>query len=402
MFRFVILYFSLLVFCASSKSLPNDRAVLISKYAKVAVYGQNDSQKHPTEGRSSGQSLWSYRSDVNVKSGQNAKKNRPQIVTYRYPVSRKGNDKVEGLPGIGEVIQERFNPKPYFKYGQIPPQEDSYPVYAHPAQVDAKPSTAQNSSPTNGGDLYTSPYTSYNPPNVSTANYDAPSNAAQPEPTKDSYAEPPAKAHEEVVYDYKPTPVFTSPSLGPPLAPPADGDDEHFHEEGPPKFPPKSIDDIYYPPDDHDEKIVDHHPAPVDMAEEDLSPPPSGGIENDPPFPQYLYDGHHHDHHVYEEIHHPTTAAPEKEDKRVSGSHYSYYYLGRKLWYIPLYFSIYFILYVTLLILKSIARHKIKVKHDFLDDKRKARTMDFHETINDMHRNVSSAIQSAENKYMAM
>jgi hypothetical protein len=38
---------------------------------------------------------------------------------------------------------------------------------------------------------------------------------------------------------------------------------------------------------------------------------------------------------------------------------YTYYYLGRHLWYVPLYFSIYFIIYVGALILKAIARHKI-------------------------------------------
>ncbi|XP_073990995.1 uncharacterized protein [Rhodnius prolixus] len=39
---------------------------------------------------------------------------------------------------------------------------------------------------------------------------------------------------------------------------------------------------------------------------------------------------------------------------------YTYYYIGRHLWYIPLYFSIYFVIYVGLLVLKSIARHKIQ------------------------------------------
>lgn len=39
---------------------------------------------------------------------------------------------------------------------------------------------------------------------------------------------------------------------------------------------------------------------------------------------------------------------------------YTYYYIGRKLWYIPLYFSVYFIVYITSLLVKSIARHKIR------------------------------------------
>lgn len=39
---------------------------------------------------------------------------------------------------------------------------------------------------------------------------------------------------------------------------------------------------------------------------------------------------------------------------------FGYYYIGRKLWYIPLYFSIYFVLYVGALIIKALARHKIR------------------------------------------
>lgn len=38
---------------------------------------------------------------------------------------------------------------------------------------------------------------------------------------------------------------------------------------------------------------------------------------------------------------------------------YSYYYLGKKLYYLPLYFSVYFIVYVGALIIKAVLRHKI-------------------------------------------
>jgi hypothetical protein len=46
-------------------------------------------------------------------------------------------------------------------------------------------------------------------------------------------------------------------------------------------------------------------------------------------------------------------------DQRLDKRPYSYYFIGKKLWYIPLYFSIYFIIYIAALVLKSIARHKI-------------------------------------------
>lgn len=231
-------------------------------------------------------------------------------------------------------------------------------------------------------------------------------------------------------------------SFGPPLAPPDDEQDQPLHppeqpesDDGQPDFPQHfpSKDQLFYPPSEnghHPEVILDHPPPgyeeekpdlvphmggmmPIkgkgppgkDMGEQDLSPPPGpdGGH-----FPQYLYtdpNGQHdfgsfydHDHHhVYKEI---TTEAP--EDKRVSGGHYSYYYLGRKLWYIPLYFSIYFILYVTVLILKSIARHKVQLKHEhFHHKKREHRQMDL-ERIDDLHANVDRAINKRKIGYIAM
>jgi ribose/xylose/arabinose/galactoside ABC-type transport system permease subunit len=62
----------------------------------------------------------------------------------------------------------------------------------------------------------------------------------------------------------------------------------------------------------------------------------------------------------HEHNHLPTsTQEPEMMDQRVNKRPYSYYFIGKKLWYIPLYFSIYFIIYVAALVLKSIARHKI-------------------------------------------
>ncbi|KXJ70718.1 hypothetical protein RP20_CCG022686 [Aedes albopictus] len=76
-------------------------------------------------------------------------------------------------------------------------------------------------------------------------------------------------------------------------------------------------------------------------------------------YPEYIFD---HDHHHDE----PTTAAPppppppppaDAGTARVKN--YSYYYLSRTLWYVPLYFTLYFCFYVLILILRSIARHKV-------------------------------------------
>ncbi|KAG8261537.1 hypothetical protein J6590_070447 [Homalodisca vitripennis] len=53
----------------------------------------------------------------------------------------------------------------------------------------------------------------------------------------------------------------------------------------------------------------------------------------------------------------PPPPPPPPEDEREVN--YTYYYLGPKLWYIPLLFSVYYVIYVGVLIVKSIARHKL-------------------------------------------
>lgn len=88
--------------------------------------------------------------------------------------------------------------------------------------------------------------------------------------------------------------------------------------------------------------------------------------DHPPPFEDSYEHDHHDFHHdvIYDHIpiyHRPktTTEEPEMNDQRLDKRPYSYYFIGKKLWYIPLYFSIYFIIYIAALVLKSIARHKI-------------------------------------------
>ncbi|EFN65397.1 hypothetical protein EAG_04980 [Camponotus floridanus] len=85
---------------------------------------------------------------------------------------------------------------------------------------------------------------------------------------------------------------------------------------------------------------------------------PPSFMEHDP----YAHDVHHDI--IYDNIpeyhhHETTTEEPEMNDQRLDKRPYSYYFIGKKLWYIPLYFSIYFIIYIAALVLKSVARHKI-------------------------------------------
>lgn len=70
-----------------------------------------------------------------------------------------------------------------------------------------------------------------------------------------------------------------------------------------------------------------------------------------------IYDFDPHDHHHHHDEPPPETTPAAAEEPRVKK--YSYYYLGRKLWYVPLYFTLWFCLYVAALIIRSIGRHKV-------------------------------------------
>lgn len=367
---------------------------------------------------------------------------RPKIA-YQYPVYTKPSSKVdygkvEVIPAVGEVIQDRFQARPYFEYGKSPPKNEdaatyapAKPVTAAPVRQAPPPSPSSFSAVFNVApqtlkppvDLYTSPFNSYNPPPL------------QPDNFKDSY--PPSDS-----YVVAPKPSMESSTFGPPLAPPDVSSNvdtsskvvdappsAHASYDGPPNFPPKSEDDIYYPAGvPHDDHHHHHHdedhkgPSAMDEAPEDMmggspSMMPQQMIDHPKDmgdtslsdhgngFPHYLYDNLHYDHHVYEEIPHTTTPAPVKEDKRVSTTNYSFYYLGRKLWYIPLYFSIYFMVYVTFLILKAIARHKVEYKNNWVAaNSRNGREMTFGqiEAVDDIHRNVGVAIDRVSRSYAAM
>ncbi|XP_049806491.1 histone-lysine N-methyltransferase SETD1A [Schistocerca nitens] len=159
------------------------------------------------------------------------------------------------------------------------------------------------------------------------------------------------------------------PSAPPPPPPAHPPPPEYLPPYAPKKKPPPygghgdEDDDSYvpYPPhdggdDDMDDGDDQHHMPPARPPPPPPPPPPDMGHHGYylPPPPD------HHDEPEeppeYEE-HHPKD---EDEDSRLNKRPYSYYGIGRKLWYIPLYFSVYFIFYVTALIIKSIARHKIR------------------------------------------
>ncbi|KAJ2947959.1 hypothetical protein O0L34_g9751 [Tuta absoluta] len=119
-------------------------------------------------------------------------------------------------------------------------------------------------------------------------------------------------------------------------------------------------------------------------------------------FDDHDFHHHHHEHHE----HHPSTT----EMPRVN--RFSYYYLGKKLYYLPLYFSVYFIVYVGALIIKAVLRHKIVYPNSWRPNdqtatffnKRSVETVapewDSSEQLHEITGRVTRAIASAAERYI--
>lgn len=187
---------------------------------------------------------------------------------------------------------------------------------------------------------------------------------------------------------------------------------DHDHDDHP-EHPPHDTED--YP-----ELVYDKHKDNEDdgkggdmMNEDamDMAPPPppdmkDHGFPHD--FPGYSHDedDFYHDHHY----HHPTTTTT--ETPRVN--RYSYYYLGKKLYYIPLYFSAYFVAYVASLVIKSVLRHKIVYPNSYKTNehsatffsKRSVRSAETgswkfsDEKLHEVTRIVTDALYNATEKYL--
>ncbi|KAJ8735670.1 hypothetical protein PYW07_007290 [Mythimna separata] len=151
------------------------------------------------------------------------------------------------------------------------------------------------------------------------------------------------------------------------------------------------------PPPPADDMKPDAHGAPMD----------DHGFPND--FPgdfkfHHDFDEHDHDHYHY---HHPTTTTTTTEMPRVN--RYSYYYLGKKLYYLPLYFSVYFIVYVGALIIKAVLRHKITYPNSWRPNTTTAgffskRSIESHlsnENLHEITGRVTRAIATAAEKYIS-
>lgn len=160
--------------------------------------------------------------------------------------------------------------------------------------------------------------------------------------------------------------------------------------------------------DDDDMKANDMGmvPPPAPVMKPDAYGPPidDSGFPHDFPGDFKFHDfDHDHDYHYH---HHPTEP-PTTEMPRVN--RFSYYYLGKKLYYLPLYFSVYFIIYVGALIIKAVLRHKIVYPNSWRPNDMTAtffskRSIDSWDLSNDnLHEltgKVTHAIGTAAEKYM--
>ncbi|CAH2102393.1 unnamed protein product [Euphydryas editha] len=236
---------------------------------------------------------------------------------------------------------------------------------------------------------------------------------------------------------------YNKPSMMADLSPPIEADPQvqgyHYKKPVPSNPLVNQMPQSYNPPDTYDSKDLAHSDHNSDYPElifnkphsdtkgddhtndhdigmmppspaSDMKPDMYGPPANDHGFPidfptdfkfHHDFDDHDHDHYHY---HHTTTTT---ETPRVN--RFSYYYLGKKLYYLPLYFSVYFIVYVGALIIKAVLRHKIVYPNSWRPNSTTAtfftkRSVDEFMSNDDLHdltKKVTHAIATAAEKYLA-
>ncbi|XP_031623884.1 stress response protein NST1 [Contarinia nasturtii] len=183
--------------------------------------------------------------------------------------------------------------------------------------------------------------------------------------------------------------------------------------------------------------FLDHHPHDHDHGHEHIHDHPPQDYHDHEPYSPYddslkhlhgfeafpeviIDDPHHHDYFDdHHDFHHhdvlppppppppPTTQPPpppepEEPEEQPRVKKYSYFYLSRSLWYIPLYFTVWFTFYVTWLILQSIGRHKVDLPNH-LTNRRSIRDLSHNESVekvNLLTEFVMSQIEEFKEKYL--
>ncbi|XP_068626485.1 uncharacterized protein [Battus philenor] len=280
----------------------------------------------------------------NSKGSNNLYTNIDNFYDLKNPVRGEAQDVIPK-----HQLIDRYNPaQPYLPhYGGNSKQTNSVPVKTTSNLVPPPPPPAPKLTdndfpiPTN--------YESFPPYPPSIPDYSPPS-SAPPKQSISVYSPPtlPMKPPAPSVQSYIPSLQTMSlpfegysynkpsaPSEAPPALDMNDNEDfQGYHYDKPDLSPPA---DYAQPEDDKPDE------------------PEDSGFPSD--FPGDLKHNIDFDEHDFYHHHHPHTTTTTTEMPRVN--RYSYYYLGKKLYYLPLYFSVYFIVYVGALIIKAVLRHKI-------------------------------------------
>lgn len=317
-------------------------------------------------------------------SGSNPTDDGPAMdIGYRYKQPTNMDDSVNTAPVMnnGYHYKPPAAPTPQFYPTPVPPSKPFQGYSYNKPSVTADPSITVGDKPNFQGYHYSKPVYKPSddsmPPSFGSSTYghdDIP-------PEIFDHDDSPPYSHDsddEISYGSRPYDDMKG------------GDDMNGHDMG--MKPPPLITDVkpgnYGPP-------PDDHGFPSDFPTDFKFPPD---------FHDHDHDHHHHDHDEhYHIVEHPTTTT---ETPRVN--RFSYYYLGKKLYYLPLYFSVYFIIYVGALIIKAVLRHKIVYPNSWRPNTTTAtffskRSVDEYlsgENLHELTNKVFHAIATAAEKYI--
>ncbi|XP_052758653.1 uncharacterized protein LOC113518553 [Galleria mellonella] len=340
---------------------------------------------------------------------------KPTAISYQPPAETSNDSEFDAPPtdsdndDMSMALGYRYKPPAFVP--TLPSVKKPYDGYSYD-----KPLMAMDTPPTmnTGGYSYNKPAMSLDSPtvmNMGTYNKPDPTMDSMPEDKPDfhgyNYNKPPPVSPPE---DHAPFPTYGYHDHGPP---------SYHHESDYPELifdkPHGGMDDSKNGGDTKggdDTKDIGMMPPPP-QPQQDMKPDMDSSSMDDHGFPHDFpgdlkyhdfddHDFYHHHHH-----HHTTTTTTTTEMPRVN--RYSYYYLGKKLYYLPLYFSVYFIVYVGALIIKAILRHKIVYPNSWRPNdqtasffsKRSVDSWNFsNETLHEVTGRVTRAIAKAAEKYM--
>ena len=320
-------------------------------------------------------------------------KNKDPVSSYLPPPSGDNSDDSESPPSDDDMMLSYTPPNDLHNF---PPNVGS--SYLPPSTMMRNKNPVNSYIPPPSG--VTSDNSNVPPPDDPSLTYIPPKNLHNFPPNIYSSYLPPGMKRPDI-----PSNSYYPPASGIEAEIPAPASYVYKPPKNLQKFPP-NIDSSYLPPemkqvmlsansylppasgsvsgfdDESKQNLAGPMPPPMDMAMDgpmDMQPPMDMPMDMPPTMDMSsMDDDHHHHHHhdhdfapwwnsdiIYDDHHHhhhheettTTTTEPPPEEPRVKK--YSYYYLGRKLWYIPLYFTLWFCLYVVFLIIRSIGRHKV-------------------------------------------